>query len=285
MQIKLSGVVDIDNYEENRQHIIDSLATDKDVIVDLSAISFIDSAGLSCLVEGMQMALLKGQHFSLMNPSDSVQKILELSSLDKVFDISNEPIEVPEEELHRESREEQPEMINDIRIEPEVEMVDSNTKLSESQTPVSDWNDTPDNMDDLALNLQDELDDINLDDFQDIVALAEPQSSDLESNDPATQSDNVEPSPDSVKHVTADIENAFESQEINIKPTPVIAKKAVVTQVVTAPLESFFPVLDNAIEATSKADKNNLNKHSVPKVKLDLPKIEDYDDDPLNKVK
>ena len=57
------------------------------VLVDLGAVTFIDSAGLMALVSGLKQAKKMGRRFSLCSVSPGIKMILELSQLDRVFKI------------------------------------------------------------------------------------------------------------------------------------------------------------------------------------------------------
>ncbi|MEG4582442.1 STAS domain-containing protein [Microcoleus sp. MON1_C5] len=57
------------------------------VLVDLGAVTFIDSAGLMALVSGLKQAKKMGRSFSLCSVSPGIRMVLELSQLDRVFEI------------------------------------------------------------------------------------------------------------------------------------------------------------------------------------------------------
>ena len=57
------------------------------VLVDLGAVTFIDSAGLMALVSGLKQAKKMGRRFSICSVSAGIRMVLELSQLDRVFDI------------------------------------------------------------------------------------------------------------------------------------------------------------------------------------------------------
>ena len=57
------------------------------VLVDLGAVKFIDSAGLMALVWGLKQAKKMGRRFSLCSVSPGIRMVLELSQLDRVFEI------------------------------------------------------------------------------------------------------------------------------------------------------------------------------------------------------
>lgn len=57
------------------------------VLVDLGEVTFIDSAGLMALVSGLKQAKKMGRRFSICSVSAGIRMILELSKLDRVFEI------------------------------------------------------------------------------------------------------------------------------------------------------------------------------------------------------
>ncbi|MEG4457425.1 STAS domain-containing protein [Microcoleus sp. N9_A1] len=57
------------------------------LLVDLGAVTFIDSAGLMALVSGLKQAKKMGRRFSLCSVSAGIRMVLELSQLDRVFEI------------------------------------------------------------------------------------------------------------------------------------------------------------------------------------------------------
>jgi len=59
----------------------------KDITVDLSETSFIDSSGLGALVALQKAAAARKGELRLLNPQPSVQQILELTRLDQFFQI------------------------------------------------------------------------------------------------------------------------------------------------------------------------------------------------------
>jgi anti-sigma B factor antagonist len=55
------------------------------IVVDLSAVSYIDSSGLAVLIEGMQKVEEYGGKFVLAGLQDKVRPIFEMARLDQVF--------------------------------------------------------------------------------------------------------------------------------------------------------------------------------------------------------
>jgi anti-sigma B factor antagonist len=57
------------------------------VVVDLGAVTFLDSAALAVLVRGMKRCRQQGGDLRLCAPSASVRMIFELTRLDRAFEI------------------------------------------------------------------------------------------------------------------------------------------------------------------------------------------------------
>jgi anti-sigma B factor antagonist len=57
------------------------------VLVDLGAVTFIDSAGLMSFISGLKQAKKMGRRFSICSVSAGIRMVLELSKLDRVFEI------------------------------------------------------------------------------------------------------------------------------------------------------------------------------------------------------
>ncbi|MEM9532205.1 MAG: STAS domain-containing protein [Pseudomonadota bacterium] len=85
--VAVAGEVDLSWSSELRTAILDALSKHAAVLVDLSAVSYIDSSGIAALVEGYQTAKGKNARFGLLAISDAVKAVLELARLDQVFPI------------------------------------------------------------------------------------------------------------------------------------------------------------------------------------------------------
>ena len=69
--VALKGEVDLSNSAPVRKAILNSLKKKKHVMVDLSAVEYIDSSGVASLVEGFQYARSKDLNFGLVGVSDA----------------------------------------------------------------------------------------------------------------------------------------------------------------------------------------------------------------------
>ena len=59
----------------------------KQLVVDLSKVTYIDSSGLAVLIEGMQTVERYGGSFALAGLQENVRPIFEIARLDQVFRI------------------------------------------------------------------------------------------------------------------------------------------------------------------------------------------------------
>ncbi len=86
--IAIAGDVDLYSSPEVRKVIIDlTNKKTKNILVDLSRVSYMDSSGVATLVEGLQQVGKYGGKLILFGLEASVKEVFELSRLDKVFEI------------------------------------------------------------------------------------------------------------------------------------------------------------------------------------------------------
>ena len=85
--VSLEGDVDLQNSPEARTILLECVDRQLPVLVDLSAINYIDSSGVASLVESLQTARKKGTTLILVAVSEGAMRVLQLARLDKVFTI------------------------------------------------------------------------------------------------------------------------------------------------------------------------------------------------------
>jgi anti-anti-sigma factor len=68
---------------------VDSQSTVNTVLLDLSRVSTIDASGLGMILELREHAEERGARLKLMNASKLVRKVLEVTKLDSVFEITS----------------------------------------------------------------------------------------------------------------------------------------------------------------------------------------------------
>ena len=86
--ISLAGEVDLYTAPEFKQRLLEVIGQGgKDVVVDFSATTFIDSTTLGVLVGGVKRLRPNGGQLSLVCDDRNITKIFEITGLDKVFPI------------------------------------------------------------------------------------------------------------------------------------------------------------------------------------------------------
>lgn len=83
--VELTGEVDLSCSPRARASILGCLDASRNVLVDLSGVTYIDSSGIASLVEGYQTARRKKLKFGLVGVSEAALGVLQLARLDKVF--------------------------------------------------------------------------------------------------------------------------------------------------------------------------------------------------------
>ena len=85
--VALSGEIDLEKAPEVRRALLDSMKQKRDILVDLSEVTYIDSSGVASLIEGLQAARKQKNDLALVSVSQRARRVLELARLDKVFTI------------------------------------------------------------------------------------------------------------------------------------------------------------------------------------------------------
>ncbi len=83
--IHIVGPIDLDHARKTRRMLLDCLASQENVLVDMSAVTEIDGAGAAILVEAHITARRNGKDFALSCVSDPVMKVFRLAHLERVF--------------------------------------------------------------------------------------------------------------------------------------------------------------------------------------------------------
>lgn len=85
-EVLLTGEVDIytsQNLKEKLYNILDS--TKRDVKINCSSLSYIDSTGLGILVGALKKARQMGCNITIANLKDNIKKLFLITGLDKLF--------------------------------------------------------------------------------------------------------------------------------------------------------------------------------------------------------
>ncbi len=83
--IKLDGDIDLARCATIRKRLLGAVAKGKDLLVDLSAVTYIDSSGVASLIEALQVANKNDTALRLFSASSQVVRVFELARLDQVF--------------------------------------------------------------------------------------------------------------------------------------------------------------------------------------------------------
>ena len=87
--VYLDGEIDLDKTDAARKSVMGSLEKSNKIFVNLNAVKYIDSSGVSVLIEAQQKANEMEKGFYLQSPSDAVMSVLKMAKLDVFFSISN----------------------------------------------------------------------------------------------------------------------------------------------------------------------------------------------------
>ena len=83
--VRLRGNADFERSPEIRKILLEAVAGMRNVLVDLSEVTYIDNSGIACLVEALQMARKHGAELGLISVNTQAMRLLELARLNTVF--------------------------------------------------------------------------------------------------------------------------------------------------------------------------------------------------------
>jgi anti-sigma B factor antagonist len=90
-QLVLVGELDLDSAPQLLAEVVEQLASGaSEVVIDLTALSFIDSSGLGTLVGCWRRARNAGATLIVANPSEDVWITLEITGLDQILPITRD---------------------------------------------------------------------------------------------------------------------------------------------------------------------------------------------------
>ena len=77
--VHLTGEIDMDVADKARQSILPLIEAGNEVHLNLSKVDYMDSSGISVLIEGKQLAEKKSTKFELIEVSKPVEKVLAMA--------------------------------------------------------------------------------------------------------------------------------------------------------------------------------------------------------------
>src|SRR5437763_264283 len=69
------------------QELADEVSQDGDLVIDLSDVPFLDSAGLGAVISGVRAIRQKGGNVVLRSPRPSVANLLRTTEIDQIVDV------------------------------------------------------------------------------------------------------------------------------------------------------------------------------------------------------
>ncbi len=85
--VSVAGEVDLQTSPRLRQTLLETLKDRARVVVDLSGVDYIDSSGITSLLEALKEARETSCAFVLAHVSEGAMRVIQLGRLDKVFTI------------------------------------------------------------------------------------------------------------------------------------------------------------------------------------------------------
>ncbi len=86
--ISVRGEVDLYSSPRLRKEIVDNARNRiSSLVIDLGAVTYMDSSGIATLVEGLQLTKRYGGRFRLVQASPSIKEVLKFARLDRIFSI------------------------------------------------------------------------------------------------------------------------------------------------------------------------------------------------------
>jgi anti-sigma B factor antagonist len=86
--IHVKGEIHVSTAKEFAERLDEAMAADAaSIVLDLTEVSFIDSTGLTVLLNGLRSVTLRGGHLALAISNPTVLRLFEITRLDTTFDI------------------------------------------------------------------------------------------------------------------------------------------------------------------------------------------------------
>lgn len=85
--LQLAGQIDFRNAGEVRNRLIDAVSLSSEVHVDVADVDFIDSSGLSAIIDAARYAGMRGRTIRLIEPSRRLRHMLDITGFCELFAI------------------------------------------------------------------------------------------------------------------------------------------------------------------------------------------------------
>ena len=88
LQVEIKGDLDIYAEEEFKSFIEREIEnTDKDLLIDLKDLDYLDSTGLGLFMKIYKLAQERGNTVSIINPKENILKLFKITDLTDVFNM------------------------------------------------------------------------------------------------------------------------------------------------------------------------------------------------------
>ena len=96
--MSVAGEIDLDTAPRLHGELVTALAGDQPVrlVIDMSGVEFCDSTGMNVLLAAHRRAHEQGGDLELAAPRPGVRKILQVTGLESVFTVVDDPAKVAE---------------------------------------------------------------------------------------------------------------------------------------------------------------------------------------------
>ena len=181
IRLMLDGVVDMDRHAEVRAKLLSALDGASELRVNLEQVSYIDSSGLSALIEANQVAQAANARLVLENASEAVKRVMVVSCLDSLFVFEQD------ESMAAQASEASEILGADLDLDDVVDFDDIG-----DPSPDDSANDPFADLDDLSLDLEDEPQVQESSVQPDLAGTVLPDFADLDAGEPARNSPAVQ---------------------------------------------------------------------------------------------
>ncbi len=86
-KFRIKGVLNFDSVSTLNQHARELFRDFSEISIDLSSVSYVNSAALVLLLEWKRQALLEGKTLQLLNVPQKLQNIARISEIEKILSI------------------------------------------------------------------------------------------------------------------------------------------------------------------------------------------------------
>lgn len=89
-EIHMRGEIDLNNINKIEKVLEEGIKEDKNIIVDMKDVRFIDSTGIGLLVKTYKTLKQKGNRIEIRNATGNVRKVFKITCLEDVFNMGVE---------------------------------------------------------------------------------------------------------------------------------------------------------------------------------------------------